>query len=463
MRDDDHDDNALAGIDLDAWAPPPPPAAGALADAVVAQMRESAGAPARSPAGAPARGAKAAGATSAARGAGAARRRWPIVASVAAVTVAVAAAGVLVLSRFGSPPAPASGSGELRASRASHLELGPSSAELDPGAEVRWWREGRRIAAAQPRGAALWRVAAEDTLVIDAGATVASVEASGASLRVEAKMNLSDARMFGASAVTAAAVALVTVIVYQGHVRVTSGGQTVLVEPGSTFEVRPRDLAEDAPTVGAASPEFEQMKRELRELQERVLEAEQALAARETQAPGDSAPAAAPATTTPPPAPPAPGACDADELAERGRDAFAAGQQVAALRFFELAYACRPDQLVAQKAFIVACNLPSLPKARVFWKRLSPVSRQRVLMICVRNGIPEDALNEPDASSATLQISSRPPAKVFVDDKPVGTSPLTIEVAPGRRRVRFQVGADKFSFTVNAKAGETVTLDKQLQ
>jgi hypothetical protein len=449
MRDNDRDDSALAGIDLGAWAPPPPPEADALADAVVARMREPAASAAREPAE---HGAAAGGS----------RRRWPIAAAAAAVVVAVAAAGVLVLSRQVAPPPPA-GSGEVLAARASHLEIGASSAELDPGAEARWRREGRRIAAAQPRGAALWRVAAEDTLVIDAGAAVASVEASGASLRVEVQMNLSDARVIGASAATAAAVALVTVIVYQGHVNVTSAGQTVRVEPGSTVEVRPREAAREAPTVGAAAPSLEQMKQELRALEQRIAEVEKERAAEEEKA-------AVSAPQTPPgprPAPPAPG-CDADGLAEKGRDQYAAGQLAAALQSFEQAYACKADPTIAQKAFVVACNIPSVSKARLYWKWLSPVSRQRAVAICVRNGITEDMLDEStpaqaDARSAKLHISSRPPAKVAVDGKEVGMSPIEIEVAPGRHRVRFELGSDRFTFAVSAKAGETVTLDKTLQ
>jgi hypothetical protein len=448
MRDEDRDDSALAGIDLGAWAPPPLAAGGALADAVVARLREPVAETAREPAG---RGAAVGGS----------RRRWPIAAAAAAVVVAVAAAGVLVLSRWEAERAPEAGSGEALAARASHLELGASSAELDPGAEVRWRREGRRIAGAQPRGAALWRVAAEDTLVIDAGAAVASVEASGASLRVEVQMNLSDARVIGASAATAAAVALVTVIVYQGHVNVTSAGQTVRVEPGSTVEVRPREAAREAPTVGAAAPSLEQMKQELRALEQRIAEVEQERVATEGQGEKD----AVSAVQTPPgprPAPPAP-ACDAAGLAEKGRDQYAIGQLAAALQSFEQAYACKADAAIAEKAFVVACNMVSAPKARLFWKRLSPALRQRAIAICVRNGITEDMLDEADAPSARLHIASRPSAKVSIDGTEVGMSPIEIEVAPGRHRVRFELGGDRFTFSVNAKAGETVTLDKTLQ
>lgn len=367
MMDDDTADDALRGIDLGAWAPPPPPPPGPLADAVVARLREPAPVSAHEPAG---------------RGA---RRRWPI----ATAAVVAVAAGVLAIAWWGTERPPAAGHGEVFAARAAHLELGPSSAELDPGAEVRWRRGGRRIEAAQPRGSVLWRAGTGDTIVIDAGAAVASVEASGASLRVEVQMNMSDAKVIGASAVTAVAVALVTVIVYQGHVKVTSAGQTVTVEPGSLVEVRPREAARDALAVGAATPSVDQMRREVRVLQQRILEAEQARAAREA-APED-APARTPARRAPPPPR---SSCDADALAERGMDMNAAGQLAAALDAFEQAYACKPEAQYTEKAFIVACNLESVPKARSFWKRLTPMMRQRALMICVRNGISEEMLDE---------------------------------------------------------------------
>jgi len=238
----------------------------------------------------------------------------------------------------------------------------------------------------------------------------------------------------------------------------------VHVEPGSTVEVRPREAAREAPTVGAAAPSLEQMKQELRALEQRIAEVEQERAAEDEEKSAVSAPQTPPG---PRPAPPAPG-CDADGLAEKGRDQYAAGQLAAALQSFEQAYACKADPTIAQKAFVVACNIPSVPKARLYWKWLSSVSRQRAVAICVRNGITQDMLDEStsgqaNARSARLHISSRPPAKVVVDGNEVGMAPIEIDVAPGHHRVRFELGGDRFTFTVNAKAGETVTLDKTLQ
>ena len=38
-----------------------------------------------------------------------------------------------------------------------------------------------------------------------------------------------------------------------------------------------------------------------------------------------------------------------------------------------------------------------------------------------------------------------------------------ISLTPGRHKVTFTVGDDKFTFAVNVKAGETVNLSKELQ
>ena len=52
-------------------------------------------------------------------------------------------------------------------------------------------------------------------------------------------MNLTDARLITTAAVTSAAVALATVAVYEGHVKLSSAGQTIVVAPGATYEVQP--------------------------------------------------------------------------------------------------------------------------------------------------------------------------------------------------------------------------------
>lgn len=384
MREhNDHDDDdrgALRGIDLEAWAPPPAQAVDSLADAVVARMRRPAAAAAVDGEGA--RGGR--------------RRRWiAVAAGGAAVGAAVAVAAVILLGRGGAsgPPVPAPGHGEVFAARASRLSLGSTTAELDPGAEVRWRRQGHRIEAVQPRGAVAWRVGGGDTLVIDAGATVASVEAHGASLRVEVQMNRTDMRVLGASAVTAAAVALITVVVYEGHVKASSEGRTVVVEPGATFEVRPEAPDREGLAVGGGVA-LDEMRRELRALQERVEAAEKALAVKESPDPAPAPPAPADKTSPfmPVRPPPVRAGCDDEALTERGREQFSNGQFAAAYVTFDQAYACRPDPSHAEKAIVAACNLPSVEKAARQWRRLPPAQRNRILGVCVRNGITEEML-----------------------------------------------------------------------
>jgi ferric-dicitrate binding protein FerR (iron transport regulator) len=228
----------LTEIDLDAWQPPTPP--GGLADAVLRRMREPVAVPAHELAEPPG---EAPGARRGRRG-----RLW----LGAGAVVAAAAAGALVVApwRAAAPPVDR---GDVVADRASHVELGASAAELDAGAALSWRREHWRISVAQLRGAATWRVGGEDTMVIDAGAMGASVEASGASLRVEVAMRITptDGRVVAASTITAAAVALVTVVVYQGHVKITSGGQTVNVGAGGAVEIKPGEPARELRAVAA--------------------------------------------------------------------------------------------------------------------------------------------------------------------------------------------------------------------
>jgi hypothetical protein len=131
------------------------------------------------------------------------------------------------------------------ASAPQHVVLGPTIADLDPGAELRWERVGHRLTVHQVRGTARWTIADDDTLRLDAapqlhpgGTDSAAIEASGASLRVEVPMNLADLKIVGATTATAAVAAVITVAVYQGHINATSGGQTVRIEPGATVELR---------------------------------------------------------------------------------------------------------------------------------------------------------------------------------------------------------------------------------
>jgi hypothetical protein len=224
------DDDPLTGIDLDVWQPPGAP--DGLGDAVIRRMREPVPAAAHEIAERPR------------------RRSWRWMAAAGA---AIAAASLLVVAPWGSAPEPRD-HGDVVADRPSHLVLGRTLAELDAGTELLWQRDQRRVTVVQRRGAVTWRVDSSDTIAIDAGAMGASVEASGASLRVEVSMHStsSDNRVVATRAATAVAAALVTVIVYQGQVKASTSGQTVNIAAGSAVELRPGEPPRELHDVGAA-------------------------------------------------------------------------------------------------------------------------------------------------------------------------------------------------------------------
>ncbi len=230
------DDDVLKDYDLDAWEAPEAP--DDLADGVIGRL-----------------GGTEVSAAVPVEPASPRRRAW-IIGGVAAAVVAATLGTYAVISatRREGPT-----SGSVLAARAQPLVIDGVKAELDRDADVRWTKDGAHVRVEQRAGTAAWRVDDKTTLVVDAGATVASVEASGASLRVEVQMNAMDGKIIGGSAVTAMAVALVTVVVYEGHVKVSGAGQhTVIVEPGSTWtSAPPAPVVQIEPVVGGGATEDE--------------------------------------------------------------------------------------------------------------------------------------------------------------------------------------------------------------
>ncbi|HEY5945994.1 MAG TPA: hypothetical protein VIV40_10915 [Kofleriaceae bacterium] len=226
-----NDDDMLDEFDLSAWEAPPPPVD--LADAVIDRM-----------------GGTDVGIAVPVEEHRVPKRGWIIGGVAVAVVVLVVGAWSLIRSTHHAAPA----SGRVVAEHARSLSLDTVHADLDAGADVRWKREGDELRVEQRTGKVTWHVDRDQKLVIDAGARLASVEATGANLRVEVQMNAMDARVIGASALTAAAVAMVTVVVYEGHVKVRDPNQqTVVVAPGTTYKVNATD--DSAPTVGASVPQ----------------------------------------------------------------------------------------------------------------------------------------------------------------------------------------------------------------
>ncbi len=400
MRDDD---DVLADYDLSAWeAPPPSPG---LADVVIARAKQ--GAPvvaADHPVEKPV-------------------RRWWI---GAAITIGIAAA--LAFALWGTQRAPKDGAGDVVAAHAQLVELGRSSAQLDPGTELHWRRDKHRVTVAQPRGAASWTIHGDDEFVIDAGAMVASVEASGASLRVEVTMNVSDARVIGASALTAAVVAMVTVVVYEGRVKVASGGQTVTVEPGARLELRNPALAPPPPppiSVGASPDVLAEKDRQIAELRRQLAEAN---GKQRTTVPakcdevscvlnGDDAACCQKFKKTPKPPPPAAASCDAAALAKTGDDHFAAGRFAGALASYEQAVKCKPEVATLRKGAMAACRSKNAAKARVMIGKLAPDQRSAVLQICVREGID---VSPPSCDAEALRTKGEEALQIGMDAAALG-------------------------------------------
>ena len=380
------DEDPLTGYELDAWQVPPPPVG--LADRVIAQLSE---APPAAALDVPRRKSRA--------------RRWVAGAGLALVASATA---LLVLGTM--KPAR---EGAITATRLAHLALGASSAELEAGAEIRWRRTGDVVTIEQRRGVATWRAGGTDQLVIDAGAMVAAVEATGASLRVEVTMNQADAKVLGASAVTAAAVAVVTIAVYNGHVTVRGQGQTVNVTSGEMVEVQPGkpvqvvaavftggcDLAELRRSADAAMAEGRDHEsldlteviarcrtpdmltitcrakqvRAARAMYAKLTPAQQRVQLDVCLALGTDPRPEATAAATP---------CDAKALGDEGRIAFEVGLFARAAWLFDASLRCKLDPATVPRAVLAACLAKDVELARTWWPKLASRQRSRILQRC---------------------------------------------------------------------------------
>lgn len=380
---DDLEESPLADYDLSAWEVPPP--AAGLADSVVRRAREPMPPSLVTPRS---------------------LRPWVIGAGSLAALVAL-----LAIVLWGVERAPADGGGVVAATESRTLDLGRTSAVIDSGAHVTWKRRGTTIAVGQSRGAATWRVSDEDQLVIDAA--VASIEATGASLRVEVKMNRSDVRAIGIGSASAVLVSLVTVIVYEGHVSATSNGQTVHIQPGASMQFGSPEPPAPTPeqlNVGG-SPEDQAR---IAQLETEVARLRLELAARDKKD-GKEPPTACDEVscvlnnyagaccdeykkTT------SASACDAKALATKGDDYLANGMDSAALVQFEKSLACTPDLEVTKKAFIAACRSKNASKAQRYFPSLPETMHANYTQICLRYGIvaeaPRKAAEKCDADLA---------------------------------------------------------------
>ncbi|HEX4455095.1 MAG TPA: hypothetical protein VH143_29745 [Kofleriaceae bacterium] len=188
----EHDDNNdLHDLDLHAWQVPAPP--NGLADAVIARATATDEAIAVAKRGQ--------------------QRRTYATAAIACGGSVAAALAVWLAVR----PAPAREIDmTVIAAAPQHVAVGDTTVDLASGATIQTERRGDALHVVQS-GTATWHVDAKDNLEIDAGSSGA-IEATGASLRVEATMNTQQALLVGGGVLSAAAIALVTATVYEGRV-----------------------------------------------------------------------------------------------------------------------------------------------------------------------------------------------------------------------------------------------------
>jgi hypothetical protein len=62
--------------------------------------------------------------------------------------------------------------------------------------------------------------------------------------------------------------------------------------------------------------------------------------------------------------------------------------------------------------------------------------------------------------TGTVSVTCAQPAAVYIDGRRVGNTPWTGAIAVGGHKVTYGLGADRYSFRVDVKKGETATLAK---
>ncbi|HEY3803366.1 MAG TPA: FHA domain-containing protein [Kofleriaceae bacterium] len=99
-----------------------------------------------------------------------------------------------------------------------------------------------------------------------------------------------------------------------------------------------------------------------------------------------ASPQCAAAVVAPPP-------CDEAALIQSGTGATGTGDYAGALKSYEKAFQCRPEQHTLELAFMAACNSRNQPRAQYWWKKLSSEAQSRYVIMCIRQGITRPQLD----------------------------------------------------------------------
>jgi len=127
--------------------------------------------------------------------------------------------------------------GSYLAAEPRHLEVAGLAVDLEGGAAIAWSVEPDGVHIDQ-RGGATWMVPPKQHLHVEV-AGVGGVDASNATLHVEAQMNLMDKRTIGATAATAVLVTAVAATVIHGQATVTGAGEELTITEGQSASITP--------------------------------------------------------------------------------------------------------------------------------------------------------------------------------------------------------------------------------
>jgi len=84
----------------------------------------------------------------------------------------------------------------------------------------------------------------------------------------------------------------------------------------------------------------------------------------------------------------APANCDPEAAKEKGMQNINMGQHAAALAQFEASLRCKGDPYVLQLAFMESCASGNSPKAKLYYKKLTPAQQTKFAQICIRQKPP---------------------------------------------------------------------------
>ena len=154
--------------------------------------------------------------------------------------------------------------------------------------------------------------------------------------------------------------------------------------------------------------------------------------------------------------------CDAAALTQKGDDHLQTGMDAAALAAFEKSYACKADPALHRKLLLSACRAKKGAAAQKYYMMLPSRDRSALAQMCIRNGVPLD--ENAALALGVIKIASTPAAKIWLDGIDTGkTTPVTLKAMAGKHKITFVLGADKYTYAVTVKEGETTSLTKELQ